>query len=389
MKETYQKGSYQDYLNGNTAGKKFTFQLVRKKASTSLTNARTGAPIQFVGSYKIPNVSIISDRDPKSGIISQKVIRYIPGESSIYKDQQSPDKDVPKKSHQIEFINGRKTVLGTDVLLLDFMMKCNHNATNPMRKTEEQPRFELVDTLVQVSKEIAKDKLISEVTHWCWNGALDEVKAYARVLNVDINQSTDEIRHNLKVIAMRDPEKFMRDLKNPAMRKKHYVLEAVDRGFLTIDPASNSIAWTNNIHAPIAVAAVGTSPVDVLVQKLSTDEGALVYNAIIDLVTPDEVVVANLTVPSKAELQEMKQSKVVVVEPTSSVEESDSELTDIINEAITLGLVTEKPPIWKSYKGKNFKNFAGFIEAMKENPLILKNLRYEIEKAKKALQAQA
>ena len=380
MKPTSQKGSYEDYINGDIANKKFIFRLLKKNGSSSIIDSRNN-PILYVGSFRIPNMSIINEVD-KSGRMSQKTIRYIPGESSIYKDEQSPDKDVPKKSHKIEFVNGRKVVDSTDIYLLEFMMKCNQNVTNPKRKTDVHAVFELVDNTIAISKEIAKDKLISEVTNWCWNGDLDEVKAYARVLNVDINQTTDEIRHNLKVIAMRNPEKFFKELKNPEMRKKHYVLEAIDRNFLLLDPASNTIAWSNNPHMPIAVAASGISPVDVLVRKLSSDEGQLLYKTIVDLLTPDEEVETQMVIPSKEELAEMKQSKIVAKEPAPLVTESDSELLDITEEGIERGVIAYQPPYWYKYKDENGKKKEGFVEKLKKNPQMLKSLRYDIEKAK-------
>lgn len=392
MKQGFQKGSYQDWLNRSIediSNKQFTFKLLKKNQATSIIDGY-GKPMEWVGSFVIPNVAVINERD-KAGNMTQKTIRYIPGESSIYKDQQSNDKDVPKKAYKIKFTNGRRVVGGTEVYLLEFMMKCNQNSTNPMKKADVQAVFELLDTSIAVSKEIAKDKLINEVTNWCWNGSWEEVAAYARVLTINLNQSPEEVRHHLKIVALRDPEKFLRDLKNPAMKKKHYVLEAIDRNYLLLDPQSNSIAWTNNPHAPIVVAAVGTSPVDVLVQKLSTDEGRVLYSAIVDLLTPEPVVVTKLHVPSPQELIEMKQTRTVIVEPApvvvSLVDESDSELMDIVEEGIKLNLITFQPPMWYKYKGESGKKKEGFVDKLKGNINMLKSLRYEIQKAKDAIPA--
>lgn len=374
-----------DYKGGQTAGKNFVFRLLKKHTASTIMD-ENGNPVVYVGSYSIPNISIIREAN-KDGVMMQRTIRYISGESSIYKDLQSPDKDVPKKPYRIKFENGRKVVSGDDMLLLEFMMKTNQNSTNPDRRVDIRAKFELVDNAISVSKEIAKDKLISEVTGWCWNSGFDEVKAYARVLNVNQEQSNDEIRHDLKVIALRDPEKFMRELKNPSMRKKHYVLEAVDRGFLIIDPQSNSIAWSNNPYVPVAVAAVGVSVVDVLVQKLSTDEGQLMYSTIVDLLKPEEVVVTKMSVPSPEELKAMKQSKTVVVEPDRPVSESDAELMDIVESGINKKLIVYTPPLWYRYKDENFKKKEGFVEGLKANPGMLKSLKYEINKINEATPA--
>lgn len=379
MVKNSSKGSCQDYRNNNTIGKNFIFLLTKKNANPSFVDTK-GRPQIYVGSYSIPNISIIREKD-KNGILVQRTIRYIPGESSIYKDEQSNDKDVPKKSYKITFINGRKVIKGDDMLLLDFMMKCNKNGTNPDRNHDVHVTFELFDNSIAVSKEIAKDKLISQVTAWCWaEDKWDEQKAYARVLNISMDQSSDEVKHNLKVIALQDPEKFMRELKNPTMRKKHYVLEAIDRGYLTMDSTSNSISWKNNPYQPIVVAAVGTNPVDVLVHKLSTDEGLLLYQTIVDLLTPEPIVTTTMVVPSAEELARMKQEKVVVMEPEKSIEESDAELMDILESAIEKKIVTFQPPMWYKYKDESGAKKEGFIKKLKKNPTMLKSLKYEISK---------
>lgn len=386
MAATYQKGSYQDYLNrakGATQGKKFTFVLINKNTASSLIDA-FGKPVVYVGQYTIPNISVINEKN-KDGFVVQRTIRYLPGESSIYKDEQSNDKDVPKKNHGIKFVNGKKIVTFEEPQLLEFLMKCNQNLSNPERRISIDiiPVFELFDNSVAVLKEIATDKLISQVTAWCWDeNKWDEQKAYARVLNVDLTASSDEVKHNLKAIAMRDPEKFMADLKSPVMRKKHYVLEAIDRQYLLLDPTSNSISWKNNPHAPIAVAPAGQSAIDVLVHKLSTDEGQLMYQTIVDMVLPPEVsVTTSMAIPSAAEIEAMKQSNVKVHEPLPAVEESDAELMDITNKAIELKLVTLSGNMWYKYKGESFKKKEGFVEGLKKNPAMLKSLQYEIKNA--------
>ncbi len=167
------------------------------------------------------------------------------------------------------------------------------------------------------------------------------------------------------------------------MKKKNCVLNAIDRGYLVIDSASNSIAWSNNTNVPLAVAALGTDPVDVLVNKLSTDEGALLYNALVDLVMPESTIMTSLTIPSKSELEGMKASKMVIEEPVSLVTESDAELLDIMEQGIDAGLITFKLPMYHYYQGEPFKKKEGFVEGLRKNPKMLKNLLYEIGKTKK------
>ena len=382
MIKTSVKGSLSDYLSGDIAGKDFTFRLVKQNVNPSMLNTN-GQPIVFVGSFRLEAYSVINDRDPKDPrIVKQRTIRYIQGEPSIYKDQQSDDRDVPKKKYFIEFTNGRKIVNGTnDAALLDFMMKCNQNKSNENRKTATQPLFELVDNTANVKNAMQKDKARAEAEHFCYYGEWDQVAPFARVLNVNMNQSADEVRYDLKLIATRDPEKFLRDMKRPELRRKHYVLEAIDMGFLSVNKQTNSICWSSNPESPLDVAPAGKDVIDTFCIKLGQDDFAPVYEAIVDAVKPAPMVVTKPFVPEKASFEGMKSQTIVNPAANGIVEESTAELADIIEKCIEKGIIATKPPVWLVYDGVNYKKVEGMVEKIKNDLEIVKNLKYELHKA--------
>lgn len=380
MKKPALKGSYEDFLNNDFADKEFHFRLLNPRLNSSLRDTY-GRSIIFPVSSRIEAFAIINEKD-QNGRIVNKTIRYIPGETSIYKDQQSDDKLVPKKKYFIEFVRGRKVIMGTDSALLEFMMKSNLNASNPARKTDVQPKFELVDTAKVVGDLIKEDKLKSEAAHFCYSGDVEDVVAYARVLGVNINNRVDEIRYDLKVIADRNPGLFLDNLKNPKMKTKHYVLTAIDRGFLVVRPENNSIAWATNIHQPISIAPAGRDIVDYFVHNLSTTEGKLVLEAIIDMVRPvDKTEQPKMVVPSKEELANLKSA----IEPANpmlkAAIDSDKELMELVDAAEKLKVITFKAPTWWRFRDKNYRSKDELVAKLKGDSEMLAMLRHDIRTA--------
>jgi HD superfamily phosphodiesterase len=107
------------------------------------------------------------------------------------------------------------------------------------------------------------------------------------------------------------------------------------------------------------------------------------YSTIVDLLTPEPVIVTKMHVPSEEEIAAMKNGAKKIEEPLPAVSESDSELLDLLEEALELKVVVYQAPMWYKYKGESGKKKEGFVEKLKSNPQMLKSLRYEIEKAKK------
>lgn len=381
-----QKGSYQDYLDGKTAGKLFHFRLLRKNNSTTITKS-DGSRIEYVGRHTISAFNIITEKD-KTGRLVQRTIRYIPGETSIYLDEQTSDRDVPKKKYSVEFLAGHKTVSGDEPLLLEWMMKSNFNDTNPNRRKDVKPLFELIDTAKIIDKVMENSKNESDALSFAFTGDWDEVLGYARVLGVNLNQSPQEVRYHLSQIAKRTPnnpdgpEKFLAGKNNPVNKKKYNVLKAIDSGYLVINHANNSISWGNNLLDPLYTAAMGKDVVDGFVNLLATDTGKLIYDAIIDMNQPYASQQAELKIPSKDSLEDLKST----VDPKTPVlhdlEQSDVELMDMIDLAKEAGLVTFSPPYWYKYKGDSFGKKEGFLNGLKNNPAMYKSFKYELSKLK-------
>lgn len=361
-------GSYQDYLNGDTANKKFKFRLLKHNLSPSLTHS-TGRPRQFVGTCTFPAIGIIDEL--VNGKWEKRVIRYIPGEKSIYKDEQSSDDKIPKKMFNIKFENGGRTVPGTDRLLLEFFMKYNLNLTNPNR-TDVTPKFELVDTDKYIKEAQAKDLASDKAKFFCREGNWEEVVALAMVLGVDTEADSDEVRWNLRNIAERDPNKFLGHMKDPKMKMKYHVLKAIEKGFLVVNHQANSVSWLTNRDQPIFYGVVGRDIIDGFVNELATVDGNRLYNAITEMIYPPQKLDTKIITPTA---QEMADAIKAANPPKAMLEASsktDEEITALIEKALKEELVTSSGTVpWLTYIGKKYKKTDALLFALKSDKAML------------------
>jgi hypothetical protein len=387
MKAQALKGSYNDYLNKDYHNKTFTFRLLNPNGSPTITSP-DGRPKVFVGLHSIEAFSIILEKQ-KDSSYKERVIRYIEGQPSIYKDEQSEDDKIPKKKYKIPFKNGFFSVKGSNYLLLDYMMKDNKNMSNPNRDSAKEGFYELIDTTEIIKKQMDDDKVKADAVHFCYYGDFNLVVAYARVLNqrgygINLSSTVQEIRWDMKRIAEKDPVKFMEELNDPTTVRNHIVLEAIERKILVENTNHRTIAWANNPNQPIFSPAIqGQNLVEDFVQKTLTTSGEAVYQGLFDIV--DKIINPKKKAP--APLVETKHDIPDVNEllppppenPLVNVSsESKEALSTIIAKAIESGIVVKKKPMWLVYKGQNYKKEAGLIEALEENPTILHFLKEDL-----------
>lgn len=381
-KHSPQRGTYEDYLSGNIAGKNFTFRLINRRVNSTMTTSR-GKLIEFPLHHNIEAFSVIVEKG------RQRVARFIPGESSIYKDEQTDDKDVPKKKYNLQFVRGLKIVSGDNdgMLLLDYMFKDNLNGSNKNRRTDTQALYEFVDIQKIIKSSIEQDDLKYETIKFCREADFSSIKMVARVMNVNMNQSAEEIRYDLRQLAEHmdrvKPGSFMEVAKSSSMKTKHYVMEAIEEGILVTNRMTNSIAWATNPHQPLDTAAMGKDIVDSFVQKLSTAEGKLVYDTIVDMLTPDKPA-AKMSIPSRDEQETLKAIANPVAPTLVAPDETDDELLVLLDRALELGVVTFIKPLWYKFSAngyeKNNKKKEGFIDNLKNDQEFYKAFKIELGK---------
>ena len=234
-------------------------------------NKKTGKPTYPV-TYMVKAEDVIYDPETNT----ERAIRYVPGETSIYKDEQSKDS---KLREPIMFSNGVLTVAKTNPTLKKFLDMCNANSSNPNRRTERVPSFFKEDTQVNAKKDVSKAKAEINALQLALNMPMEQLVGYAKVLGVNTDNSIDEIRWDMKLVAQKDPSSFIAGLNDPTREMKEVLLRAKE--YRIIEMSNNEISWIigdskNRItHVPI-----GIKPMDKMVDFCLTQDGKVVYEEI-------------------------------------------------------------------------------------------------------------
>lgn len=240
------------------------FRLVKRNSNPAVEGRH------YPGLQKLPNEEVIYDPATKTN----RTIRYAPGESSIYKDEQSPLANIT----DILFINGSLTVEYTNPLLLDYLQKSNFNAENPFRLREKEAIFVEYNPEKAVAAEVDNELLTAQAITLITTLEWDQLKGYARVLGIDVNRSVKEVKHDLILFAKRYPKQFIEGIDDPLVGRQQVVMEALDNGIVKL--SARTIFWNEKGKAaPIITAPIGMSdPIRYFTEWTMGDkEGEKVY----------------------------------------------------------------------------------------------------------------
>mgnify|MGYP003678318371 CR=1 FL=1 len=178
--------------------------------------------------------------DPETN--TNRKIQYIPGESSIFADEQQKD---AKAKDSINFNNGFIMVPHTNPTLKRYLDVCNANSSNQA---------------VGLSLDMPLVQLIG----------------YAKVLRVNTDKTTEEIRWDMKGLAEKNPVDFISGLNDPRTEMKQVILLADEYGVITLGKAH--VTWDNgNV---ICAVPIGVEPEDRLLDFAMEGEGEKVYSEI-------------------------------------------------------------------------------------------------------------
>ena len=232
------------------------------------------------GGTKYPLVSIMPATDviydPETN--TNREIRYIAGEASIFTDEQRENARV---GGPITFHRGHKIVQHTEPTLLKFLDMMNANSDNPNRMTQSPPRFSKVNNENNAKESIDKSMLELDAISAALKMPIDKLVGYARVLGLNVDKSTDEIRYDMKVLAQKDPQAFMAGVDDPRTEVQQTILDAVDYNVISFSEGANKVCWVRGAQRPtITNVPVGITHLEKLTDFVMSDEGYDVYKEI-------------------------------------------------------------------------------------------------------------
>ena len=334
--------------------KRFVFVLKHSNPAGSVENK------PYPNSFGIKLEDTIFDK--KKG--KSRMIRVVPGETSIYKDEQSEDGQKANPINKYFSKQGDLIVEGREEQTLEYLLKCNANGTNPDRNQDKPVVFGLLDNKQGLSIAIEKDKAESEASNWCFNAEFKNIVRYARVLGFDTNVDPEQLRHALFQLSKKDAVKFNDGLKNKYVKRKFNVLEAIDKGLITVDLKENTIKWASgNI---ITASPMGKNPIDHFVDlSCSTTDFDMTYNTLYEQVNPA------FKVEKEAYQEKISSAKMPTKEDNTVVDATIS-TKDLIEVALKKGVIEQKVA-WLIFLDKKLYK-KKFYEAVDNDPALKESI---------------
>ncbi len=365
------KGTYADWKNGDTEGKVFVFELLKNNKDTSIMTTAAGKPVMFNLSTPIPMIGTVYCKKRKA----PRRIRFVQGEDSIFIDEQTSDKDVPKIKTHANFVNGRKILDGqTDIIALNFFMNWDINDTNPDRDTKKTPRFYLMDKSKVVDKAKAAYKAEFNAVKWCDEAEPDQLMTVAamKLSPEQLVQPIGDIRWDMTTIARKDPAKFLELITDPKTERRCILNKALNKNIISINSQHNSIAWSDNPNAPLTVAPAGKDILEDFINKSFSGDGERYYRAIEEQVIPskpvEEAVRSYVPQPEKQVFE-----KPMINTSGASTEE----ITALVKSAYEKELIIQKGA-WREYKGVKAQGDDALVQKLRDNPTIIELLKKDV-----------
>jgi hypothetical protein len=228
----------------------------------------------FPPSFSVPVLDVIFDEKTQK----QREIRFIPGEKSIYKDEQSV-KDMPHKRSEIIFKDGWKMVYPQETLLLEYLKACNFNAGTKNRMPGTTVLFKEFKPEVISQDFLDKEELDVKARATVFNMKFEDMIVLAKGLGLNTNREAAEIKHDLLIRAKNNPSKFLADISSKNTKRKWAVLEAVDADIINIDKKTCTIKWSDG--GVIFQSALGADIVEDFAEfTMNIEDGRNIFDRI-------------------------------------------------------------------------------------------------------------
>lgn len=225
------------------------------------------------GMPQYPIVSLLKAEDvifdPGTG--ENRKIRYVPGETSIFVDEQP---ETARMREPIAFNNGYLFVDHTNPTLKKYLDTCNANGSNPHRIKNKSVLFTVKDDEKSAQDKIAQVSDVMDAVQAALKMPLNQLIGYAKVLGVNTDKSVDEIRWDMKIQAEKNPSGFLAGMNDPRTEMKQLLLMAEESGIISMK--KSAVTWVSSGNT-ICVPAIGVKPIDRMVDFCSEGEGEQIY----------------------------------------------------------------------------------------------------------------
>lgn len=199
-------------------------------------------------------------KDEKTGETTERVIRFIEGERSIFADEQdltnsyADRNQVDRRIYRIKVMGNVYNVAGNNINLLAFMRLWNINGSNERRDKSQEIKFFEYKPEQVAKKSLEREGAAIKARYKAYQElSIDEVKAvlvvlakdpseYEKILN---DKMSDELRNDALVYAGQNPVKFLEILESDSMKYKYTLCKAVAMKIIKVSESGTEMTWND------------------------------------------------------------------------------------------------------------------------------------------------
>jgi hypothetical protein len=242
----------------------------------------------YPNSEIIPPVDEVYVRwEDENGVTQEgrRLIRYVPGERSIFADEQSEQANDKRRWGRIKLRDGAIVVGAKEITLLQFLRTSDMCGTKENRDESKNILYR-ENVPGKAAREYLEDeKSEVERLYKVHNMNRDELVAYAMVLGVRYEDKlTEDLKADILVMAKRNPAQFDA-VKTTKNNKVMYQLQkAIDYGVINV--GTDSVFWKSGKE--IVTAPLSEEPLNFLAKYISeTEDGQVIYDEIMRIINPE------------------------------------------------------------------------------------------------------
>ena len=137
----------------------------------------------------------------------------------------------------------------------------------------------MIDTKKDTKKIVEKEFKVFDAVSLVKNSDLNDLLAVGLYFNINIDRPVTEIKHDLLMLAKKNPTSFIASFDDPVVKCKATIRQAID--YQVIKSAKDSVRWYDSNGVIVSVPH-GQNPVDIMSRYCLTDKGSSVLAEISD-----------------------------------------------------------------------------------------------------------
>lgn len=290
-----------------------------------------------------------------------RTIRYIPGQKSVFKDEQKIDSDrnIVRLIAKPSFQNGVLIVPRTQKNLLEFLrLHPSNEANQDWRLPGQRAMFREHNPEALAKKQNEQTRAVVNAIKMVYEAPFREkIVPLARYLGYDVNKESDLILYDIQAFAQNNPQDFIELIDSAVVQRHEEVVEARDRGIIRI--LDDRITWADGRQ----------------ITAVPANYDALEYMAEVSFDQAHRT--TWMEIQRKMNKQtERKPSDEALVEATQKslgVELADLPTGDLVEAALEVGAIESKGPFYQFFNEK-YKGKAKLIEAIDASEELRKSI---------------